>query len=536
MRNRKAVAVWAVCVLFLIGCERVTPVEKANEEQILLKGNGAEPADLDPHIATGIPESRIIISLLEGLMRPNPVDLTPEPGMAERHEISDDGKTYTFYLREDAYWSNGDPVRAQDFAFAYERILTPAFGGAYAYMLYTLENAEAFNQGEVKDFSEVGVKVINDKTLELRLKAPTPYFLSVLLHYSWFPVHPATILKHGPMEKRGTRWTRPGNFVGNGPFILKKWKVHDVIVVEKSPTYYAPEEVLLNAVHFYPIDDLNTEERNFRAGQIHVTESLPINKILTYEEENPDLLHVGPQLGTYYYMFNLKVPPLDKVEVRKALAMSIDRESLAVNVLKRSRIPAYHFTPPNTAGYTSRARVEENIEQARALLAQAGFPGGEGFPTLELLYNTSESHRILAEAIQEMWKTNLGIDIRLVNQDWKVYLVSRRNEEFQIIRAGWIGDYNDPSTFLDLLFSGSGNNKTGWKNEAYDAAIKEASLVSDPEARMEIFQTAEQILMDELPIMPIYFYKTNYLVHPAVQGWYPNILDNHPYQGMFLEN
>lgn len=533
MGSRRVILLFAI-VLLLTGCERVAPVERANRDQILLKGNGAEPADLDPHIITGVTESRIVNALLEGLMRPNPKNLTPEPGMAERYVVSADGKTYTFYIREDAVWSNGDPVTAYDFVFSYERLLSPDFGGEYAYMLFAMENAEAFNQGDIKNFTQVGVQALDSKTLEIRLNVAMPYFLSLILHHSWFPVHPPTILQHGKMLERGTRWTRAGNFVGNGPFNLTRWKVHDVIEVEKSDTYYDKESILLNAIHFYPIDNDRTEERAFRAGQIHITETIPTHKIAVYEQSEPEKLFIAPYLGTYYYLFNTQVKPLDDYRVRKALSLAIDRAKLVEHVLKRSRIAAYHFTPPDTAGYTSKARIVESVEKAQQLLAEAGFPGGEGFPKLELLYNTSESHKILAEAIQQMWFDNLGVQIALINQDWKVYLVSRRKRDYQIARGGWIGDYNDPSTFLELLLSTSGNNHTGWAHNDFDAWVKQAALTEEHEVRKALFQKAEALLLEQAPVMPIYFYKTNYLLHPAVQGWYPNVLDNHPYHGVWL--
>jgi len=519
----------------VVGCERVAPVEIANREQILLKGNGPEPASLDPHIATGVPEHNIIVALLEGLVRPHPKTLEPLPGMAARYAVAADQKTYTFYLREDAYWSNGDPVTAHDFVFAYNRILLPEFGAKYASLLYYMVNAEAFHSGQIKDFSAVGVKALDDKTLEIQLNAPTPFFLSLIMHYTWFPVHPPTILKYGTMGKRGTRWTRPGNFVGNGPFNLKSWKVKDVVEVEKSPTYYAAQSVLLKGIRFYAVANVNTEERMFRAGQLHMTHALPTNKFPIYQQQQSPYLRVYPALGTYYYVFNTQRPPLQDPRVRRALSLAIDRGSIIDNVLKGNRIAAYCFTPPGTGGYTCETAIIENIQLAQKLMAAAGYPEGQGFPAIELLYNSSDDHRILAEAIQGMWKEYLNIDITLKNQDWKVYLVTRENRDFDIARAGWIGDYNDPTTFLELFTSQSGNNVSGWHNREYDKLMAAVAQEGSRDKRNALFQQAEALLLQESPLIPVYFYNNTYLVDPAVKGWYGNILDWHPYRFVYLE-
>ena len=517
------------------GCERVVPVEQANRAQILLVGNGAEPASLDPHIATGVPERSIIFALLEGLMRPHPETLAPMPGMAARYELTDDQKTYRFYLREDALWSNEDPVTAHDFVFAYQRILSPRLGAQYASLLYCMENAEAYHAGEIDDFARVGVKAISASVLEITLNAPTPFFLSLIMHYTWFPVHAETILAHGGMTNLNNRWTRPGNFVGNGPFILKSWQVKEVVTVEKNPDYYAATTVRLKGIHFYAVSNLNTEERMFRAGQLHITHALPTHKFPTYRRNQSPALRVEPALGTYYYLFNTQRSPLNDPRVRQALNLAIDRSSIIENVLKGNRSPAYTFTPPGTGGYTCSTAIIEDIQSARKLLAEAGYPDGQGFPEQTLLYNSSEDHRILAEAIQGMWKAHLNIAVSLMNQEWKVYLETRKSRDFDIVRAGWLGDYNDPSTFLELFTSQSGNNVSGWSNPEYDALIASASRTIDRELRFNQFQQAEALLLKEMPLMPIYFYNTTSLVHPAVRGWHGNLLDWHPYQSVYLD-
>jgi len=480
-----------------------------------------------------------LTALLEGLIRPNPETLAPEPAVAESWDIDADGTVYTFQLREDARWSNGDPVTAGDFVFSYRRMLSPRLGAQYASLLYPLKNAAAYNRGEIHDFSQVGVTALDDRTLKITLEEPIPYFLSLLTHYTWFPVHPETIRKFGPIDQRASRWTRPENYVGNGPFTLEEWNVHELIDVERNPQYWDASNVWLRGIRFLPIDNLNTEERAFRAGQVHVTNSVPLQKVATYQQQNPDVLFTAPYLGVYYYAVNTKRPPLDDPRIRRALGLAIDREAITENILRAGQIPAHHFTPPDTAGYTAKARLPEgydaNTAAARRLLAEAGFPNGQGIPEIELLYNTSESHKTIAESIQRMWKEQLGIDAALVNQDWKVYLQSRRRGEFDVVRAAWIGDYVDPSTFLDLLASWSGNNITGWASNEYDRLLAAAAAESDPAKRFALFQQAEAILIEELPVIPIYFYVSAYLLDPSVKGWYPNILDQHPYTAIRLQ-
>ena len=396
------------------------PVDQGAHNKVLNITVGTEPEDIDPHVVTGVPEHHIIVALTEGLVAEDPVDLHPVPGTAERWEVSDDGTVYTFHLRGSAKWTNGDPVTADDFVQSFKRILTPALASKYSYMLFVMKGAEDYSTGKLKDFAQVGVRAIDERTLEITLNSPTPYFLSLLNHYTWFPVHIATIEKHGGLVKRGSGWTKPENFVSNGPFRLKSWRLGRKIVVEKNPDYWDAATTKLDEIHFYPIELETTQENAFRGGQLHNIYNLHIDKIATYKKEHPDELRIKPHLASYFYRFNTTRKPCDDVRVRKALAMSLDRGSITKNVTKGEQMPALFFTPPGVAGYTARARIEENIDKARQLLAEAGYPDGKGFPSLELLYNTTEGHRIIAEAIQQMWKKNLNINITLQNQEWKV--------------------------------------------------------------------------------------------------------------------
>ena len=528
----------SICLmsLILVGCGSEERNQTSNKAQKILKITvGAEPEDIDPHVVTGVPEHHIIAALTEGLVAEDPVDLHPVPGVAEKWEVSEDGKVYTFQIRENAKWSNGDPVTSTDFAESYKRILTPALASKYAYMLFVMEGAEDYSTGELKDFSKVGVKVINKKTLQIKLNAPTPYFLSLLNHYTWFPVHISTVKKYDGLTKRGSGWTKPENFVGNGAFNLKSWTLGRKLVVEKSPTYWDVKSTKLDEIHFFSIELETTQENAFRAGQLHNIYNLHIDKVATYKKEHADELRIKPHLASYFYRFNVNKKPCDDVRIRQALTMAIDRESIVKNVTKGEQMASTFFTPPGVGGYTARARFKEDVGEAQKLLAQAGYPNGEGFPSLELLYNTTEGHRIIAEAIQQMWKKNLNINVTLQNQEWKVYLDRQRQMDYQISRAGWTGDYPDPNTFLDMWTSWSQQNQTGWSDTKYDALIRKAAITKDPEARLEVFQEAEEILMDQLPIIPIYIYTRVYALHPAVKNWHANVLDHHPWKHIDLD-
>lgn len=533
----RTIATLLISCLILSACGNgESNVASGNRQQILHWGNGTEPQELDPHIVTGVPEHHIIVALLEGLVLKDPATLEPMPGVAERWQISDDGKVYTFHLRANARWSNGDPVTAEDFVWSWWRALQPALGNQYAYMYFTINNAEAYARGEIKDFDQVGVKALDRLTLQVTLNNPTPYFLQLLDHYSMFPVHRPTLEKFGEPAERGTRWTRAGNYVGNGAFVLKTWDLNKVVAVEKSPTYWDRDNVKLNGIRFYPTENVSTEERMFRAGQLHVTGSLPPDKIAVYKKDRPEALRIAPYLGTYFYRFNTSTPQLADPRVRRALAMSIDRQQIVERVTMGGQLPADTFTPPNTLGYTADSGFAFDPAGARALLTEAGYPDGENFPHTELLYNTSEGHRKLAVAIQQMWKKHLNVNIVLNNQDWKVYLDNVENGHYQIARAGWIGDYVDPNTFLDMWVSNGGNNLTGWSNPEYDdLVLNQSPGAATREARYLAFKNAEAILLANMPILPIYFYTSNKLVDPSVKGMSPNLLDYAVYKQIYLD-
>lgn len=524
-----------VLSLSFLGCgSSESKVSTAHLDSILYMGNGTEPQDLDPHVVTGVPESHILMALLEGLVIRHPDGLDPLPGAAKSWNVSEDGKIYTFNIRNTALWSNGDPVTAHDFVYSWKRMLIPSLGSKYPDMLYDVVNAEKFNKGLIADFDLVGVKAIDDKTLEVTLENRANYFLRLLAHYTTRPVHKATIEKFGSIDTIGSQWTRPGNFIGNGPFTLDQWKLNKVLIVKKSNNYWDAENVKLNEIHFFPIDNTSREDLMFRAGQLHVTSTIPPEKVEVYREEYPNNIHIDPYYGTYYYRFNTEKEPFDNKLVRQALSLALDRRQIVDKVAKGGQSPAFSFTPPDPNGYYPPTQLDFNPKKAKELLKQAGYTEG-AFPSFELLYNTSEGHQKLAQAIQQMWKTNLGLDVTLANTDWKVYLSRQSVGDFSVARAGWIGDYEDPKSFLDMMVTGRGNNQTGWSNSDYDNLLIKAAQSSSQKERFNFLYKAEEILMDELPIIPVYTYTRIYMLHESVKGWNPNLLDSHPYQFVSIE-
>ena len=502
-------------------------VEQGNREGVFHYGNGAEPQGLDPHVVTGVPENHLIRALFEELAVKNPYTLEPEPGVAESWDFSEDGRVITFHINPEARWSNGDPVTADDYVWSWMRALHPDMGNLYAYMLFPILNAEAFFSRKIENFDEVGVKASDPHTLVVTLTEPTPYFVQLMDHYSTFAVHRPTIEKHGKFTDRYTRWTRVENMVGNGAFVLEDWQLNRRIVMRRSDTYWDRDHVRLNKVVFYPTENVVSEERGFRAGQLHYTQSIPLDKIPVYQAMEDSLYVQEPYLGTYFYLVNTKRPPLDDSRVRRALSMAVDRDTLMGSVMQGSAYSAYSITPPGTLGYQPPKTFDYDPEEARRLLAEAGYPNGEGWPGIELIYNTFEAHRKIAVAVQQMWKDVLNIEVTIANQEWKVYLDAVSTMNFDIARRGWIGDYVDPNNFLDLYLTGGGNNNTGYADPAYDELIlRTAPQAKTREERFAAFYKAEKMLMEQMPIIPIYTYTSKHLIHPSVCGLPPNLMDS----------
>ncbi len=503
--------------------------ERAAAEGILILGNEGEAPSLDPHLNTSVNGSRVIAALIEGLIAYHPTDDTePEPGVAASW-THQDYRVWTFHLRPDARWSNGDPVTAQDFLYSTQRILTPQLGANYAEMLFLIKNARAFSAGEITDFSQVGIAAIDERTLRYELIGPTPYFLNLLKHHAWHPVHPPTIEAAGGMAKPDSNWTRQ-NYVGNGPFTLQEWTLNKHVRAVKNPLYWDAPKVRLNEVRFLPIDDISSADQAFNAGDNHYASVVPSPMIPIYKRDADPYLRLEPYFATYFYKINTTSPPFNDKRVRQAFSMAINRRALVKRIMKGDQAIALSVTPPGLHGYQPPRADDFNPKRARELLAEAGFPGGQGFPRLTILFNTSEQHKAISEALGEMWKNVLGIQVELRNQEWKTFLESQTHLDYQISRSGWIGDYPYPDTFLTLFRSTDGNNNTGWANPQYDALIAESFAEANATRRLELLRQAESILVEELPILPLFYYNRIYRIDPAVKGWAPLFLDNRNYK------
>lgn len=531
---RRAAFAALAAALLLAACGDGGIVREVGEEpRILRRGNGAELLSLDPHVVTGLPEARVLRALFEGLVALDPGTLEPVPAAAESWEVLRDGTLYRFHLDPGGRWSNGDPVRAEDFAASIRRILAPALGAPYASQLFVVRNARAFHEGRIDDPARLGVRATEPLVLEIELEAPAPYFLSLLVNPPWFPVHRGSVEAAGSWTSRNAEWIRPGKLVSNGPYRLSEWRLNDYLRVVRNTHFRDPGAFPLDEIYFFPISNTYAEERAFLDGLLDVTAIVSPPRIRHYlEGEDPGVLRVEPDLGVYYLLLNTDVPPLDDPKVRQALSLALDRGAISRGIRKRGEPPARHFTPEGIGGYEPPDRVRADPGEARRLLAEAGYPGGEGFPALSYLFNTSETHRPIAEAIQAMWKRRLGIDIELVNKEWKSYLAARTNRDFTIARAGWLGDYLDPDTFLGLWTTGSTNNFSGWSHPEYDRLMAEAARLPAGEERNRLLAAAESILLEELPVIPVFFYNRAYLLSPRVENWPTNILGYTNYAGV----
>jgi oligopeptide transport system substrate-binding protein len=579
-----------LAALLAVGCLLPSCRPSAADPNELVIQN-AEPQTLDPGIQKGSPEHHINIAQFEGLTTYDPKTLEPKPGVAESWELSADGSVYTFKLRP-AKWSNGEPLTAADFEWAWKRVLDPATGSEYFEIIANyLKNGRACYLGKAADgalagwgsaspktkseaaaelpsqvakrheavlrkliaeekdaalkahlekalkeapgrpdldFKDVGVTAKDERTLVVTLETPIPFFLELTCFFTYYPVNRAAV------EKSPKEWsTRPETFVCNGAFRLKEWKVKDRIILEKNPHYWNAAAVPGSTIRFLPIDSQGTAFNQYEQQKIHWL-TMPPTGFIEELKKRPDFFS-GPQQTTYFYGFNVNREPFKDKRVRQALSRAIDREKITANVTKAGETAALGLVPPSMPGYTSATTPGFDPEAARKLLAEAGFPGGKGFPKVELLYNTLESHKLIASSVQEMWRTHLGIEVDLRNLEWKIYLDHQSRMDFAIIRRAWVADFSDPSTFLDMFTKTNGNNNTGWSNADYDRLVQQAQFERDVAKRMALLKQAEAILMDELPILPVYFYVTKNLLKPRVEGFHDNLRDTHPLRGVHLK-
>jgi oligopeptide transport system substrate-binding protein len=502
------------------------------ERQVLHVGNGAELQSLDPHRSEDVPSSNVHRDIYEGLVNEAP-DGALVPGAASSWTVSDDGKTFVFNLRPEARWSNGDPLTAHDFVFSLRRGVDPKTASVYSYILTPILNADDITAGR-RAPDELGVRAIDDHTLEIVLANVTPYFLGLLTHSMAYPVHRASL------EQHGDQFTRPGNHVGNGAFKLDEWVVQSHIKVVRNPNYWDDANTKLEEVWFHATEDQTAEMQRFRARELDITDIIPTAQIDFIRQNLARELMISPYLGSYYYGFNVtRAPFKDNPKLRRALSLAVNRDVITQQILKAGQISAYGFVPP-IDGYVQQQMAEAGWTQeqreaeAKRLYAEAGYGPNNPLRT-QIMYNTQEDHRRIAAAVASMWKQVLGVEAEILNQEWKVFIDTRNQKrDTQVYRQGWIGDYNDPFTFLELLRSTAGQNDTGYNSPEYDRLVAEAQSALDSQARMELLQQAERQLLEDMPILPLYTYVRARLIHPWVGGYEPNIMDHHRHKDMYI--
>ncbi|WP_172124184.1 MULTISPECIES: peptide ABC transporter substrate-binding protein [unclassified Devosia] len=497
--------------------------------------NGSEPGSLDPHKASGDWENRIIGDYIEGLMAED-ANADAIPGQAESYTVSEDGLVYTFKLRDGIQWSDGEPVTAEDFVFAFQRLFNPATASEYAYLQFPIKNGSELAEGAITDFNELGVKALDDKTVEITLEGPTPYFLQALTHYTAYPIP-----KH-VVDKVGDAWTAPENIVGNGPYKITEWVPGSYVKSVKSETYYDAANVQIDEVNYFVQDDLAAALARYRAGEYDILVDIPADQAEWIKTNLPGQDFFAPFLGVYYYVINQEKAPFDNAEVRKAMSMAINRDVIGPDVLGTGELPAYGWVPEGTANYEGvepyqpewiDLPYEERVAQAKAIMEGLGYNASNPLP-VQLKYNTNDNHQRVAVAISSMWE-QIGIKTELFNSETAVHYDALRAGDFQVGRAGWLLDYSDPSNTLELLTTGImqdgqmnwGNNYGRYSNPEFDALVKSAAAESDLAARAKMLGDAEKIAMDETGAIPIYWYIAQNVVTPSITGFVNNAKDIH---------
>ncbi|MBK1853485.1 peptide ABC transporter substrate-binding protein [Verrucomicrobiaceae bacterium 5K15] len=508
-------------------------MEKATEANVLVMGNSGEPADLDPQVVTGVIESNIIRALFEGLCGQHPSnDGKHLPGAAASWSANENFTVWTFNLQPEGKWSDGKPVTTEDFLYSYERMLLPEFGAKYASMLYYIKGAEAFNKGENDDFSSVGVRAIDSHTLEITLRAPIPFLPDITKHYTWYPVPKHIIEKHGGMLAKNGEWTEAGSLISNGPFVLSKWVLFDRIECVKNPLYWDADTVQLDGINFLPISNAYTEARMFYNDQLHVTYTLAPELISYSQKKYPDNTKLETYLGSNFLRLNVSRPILQNLDLRKALGHAVDSQAIIDNILQGGQERAGGLVP-RMGEYQPAEVMFYDPELANEYLKKSGVNPAD--LSLTLLTTDREGAKVIAEALQDMWRKNLGITVNIRQSEWKSYQKAMSDLDYDISTGGWIGDYPDPTTFLDMWKKGDGNNRTGWSSEEFESLLGKAELTEDPVQRLRALEKAEKVLLAEMPIIPLYWYTQCYLKHGSLKGWHPLILNNHPYKFISLE-
>ena len=502
-------------------------------EVVYNRGNSADPESLDPHKTSTIYENNIQVDLFEGLLMPD-MNAEPIPGAAESWTVSDDGKTYTFKMRQGAKWSDGTPVTADDFVYSMQRLQDPATAAEYASMLYIIKNAEAVNTGKAKP-EELGVRAVDPMTLEFTLNNPTPYFLEMLTHHASFPVNKASI------DKYGNDWIKPGNLVSNGAYKLTAFVPNDHIELVKNENFHDAANVKIDKINYIPTEDRSTAMKRFEAGEIHSNDDIPTEQLAALKEKFGDQLRIGPYLGTYYYAMNWKKAPWDNPKLRNAVSMAIDRDFLAEKVWQNTMLPGYSMVPPGIQGYEpaliswrDKSQIDREDEAVK-VLAELGY-GPDKPLKMELRYNSGENHKNTAIAIQEQLRP-LGIEVSLLNTDTKThYEYLEHKGDYDVARAGWIADYKDPETFLGISAKASGNNHSNYDSPAFEADLKKAAeAAAVPAERMKALAAAERVLMDDQGNIPLLYYSNRNVVTSKLKGFQENVMNVHPTRFMSFE-
>ena len=515
-------AVIVVAVLLQRGGEAPAPAP----QNTLHRGIGSDPDSLDPHKTDALQSFAVLRDLGEGLLAYDGHTVLI-PGVAESHTISDDGLRYTFKLRDNARWSNGDAVTADNFVYAYRRLADPATAALYVDSVTAIKNANPVIAGELEP-DTLGVTAIDSLTLEIVLEQPTPYFLALLTHPSMHPIHEPSVKAHGDA------FARPGNLVTNGAYRLTGLRPGAIVELERNDYYWDNANTAIDRVHYHVLPEPMSEYNRFRSGELHVTDSVPTDIFEQVQQDFPDELRIATSFSVYYYGYNVTRPPFkDSPELRRALSMAIDRNVLVEKITGRGEQPAYSWVPPGIAGYESAelpfagSSQEQRVEQARRLYRAAGY--GEDNPLeVELRYNTSDTHQRIALAIQAMWRDALGFEATLINEEFRVLLANMRAREVtQVFRSSWNGPYLDAQPFLTVFESDSPSNLAGWSSAEYDDLMQRAAAQTNPDMRRRYLEEAERLLLIEQPLIPLYFYVSKHLVSTDVAGWTDNILDYH---------
>lgn len=494
-----------LCLLFflwpcLVSCAK-REASAATSGPILRISQRNEPATLDPQLATLPDEFFVIRALSEGLVTPSPVGGSPLPAAASHWEATDNWQTWTFHLSPAAFWTNGEPVTAPDFVFMINRAKSPATAAPKAALFQTVRSAEAADA----------------RTLVIKLVQSDPNFIALAASGPWIPVHPATV------EKFGRAWTEPGHFVGNGRFTLTDWRPNQRIGVRRNPNHRNSYTTLLAGIDFLAFDNGDTEERAFRAGQVDVTMAVPTAKLDTYRHAEPTMLHTVPLYETRYLVVNTTKAPLSDVRVRRALSLALDREALVAKVLKAGQRAALTFVPAGLARYEPVRPLQEDVAEAKRLLAQAGFPEGHGFPKLELSSWPVSTAQL--EAIQQLWRERLGIQVALVQREAKTHIAALQAGDFDLAFYTAIPDYDSAADLLARFTTGHPDNFSGWHDPGYDALVATGGPALAP---------AETRLLDALPVIPLYFNTKNFLLRPTVRGWQEDALWTRYYDNVSL--